>query len=138
MNSITTKKKWEPLFFRPQLPKGWQVFEQRGSVAYEETDFIRWGKVHHNGQPQRVWVLFNEFNMDHPDYRGNSYQYTVKGGDFVQPDTHLRYFSKLKDAENYMIYLMECTDRWIEQINSPEYIEAYNQKIKERVKAAKR
>ena len=126
---IKKKKQWEALVFRPELPTGWECIEQRGGVRSESTSYIRWGQDHHNGEPRRFWVVFTEFNPDHWENQDVGYKYTVRGGNDIKPGTQLRYFSKLKDAENYMIYLMESTDRWIAEITSPAYIDAYNKKI---------
>jgi hypothetical protein len=126
---IKKKKQWEPLVFRPELPAGWGAIEQNGGVRAESTSYIRWGLDHHNGEPRRFWVVFNEFNPEHWENRDLEYKYTVRGGNDIKPGTQLRYFNKLKDAENYMVYLMESTDRWIAEITSPAYIDAYNKRI---------
>ncbi len=129
-------KQWESITFRPNLPDGWKCLEQRGIVRYAETTFIRLGKIHHNSKEERkFFVVFNEFDNDHYANNGIHYTYTVRGGDDVKPSTDLRYFKNLKDAENYMIYLMESTDRWLEEIHSQKTIDAYNKRIADLVKA---
>jgi hypothetical protein len=121
---------WNPLVFRPELPEGWKVIEQRGSAKYEETSFVRLGYGHHNEpEPRMFWVIFCEFNTNHVDNSHISYRYTVRGGNDIKPNSKIRYFKELEDAEKYMVYLMEATDRWIKEINSPKYIDAYNKRI---------
>jgi hypothetical protein len=58
-----------------------------------------------------------------------SYRYTVRGGRKAKPDENLKYFNDLKSATDYLIYVMESTDRWIEEINSEKYVKAYNDRI---------
>jgi hypothetical protein len=126
---MNLKKQWESLVFRPELPVGWSCLEQTESTRSSSTSFIRWGQSHHNGEPRRFFIVFVEFNTNHPSNEGIGYSYTVRGDRDTKPSPQLRYFNTLKDAENYMVYLMESTDRWIEEITSPEYIEAYNKKL---------
>ena len=129
-------KQWEPMVFRPKLPDGWDCFEQRGIVRYAETTYNRRGRDHHNATEDRnFFVVFNEFDVDHHANKGIFYVYTVRGGDDVKPNTDLRYFKHLKDAENYMVYLMESTDRWLEEVHSQKTIDAYNKRIADLVKA---
>lgn len=133
------KKQWEPLIFRPELPEGWSCIEQRGGTRSCETSYIRWGFGHHNETEQRrFWVVFNEFNPDHWGNRDLGYNFTVRGGNDIKPDAKLRHFKKLKDAENYMIFLMESTDRWLSEINSEAYINTYNRRIENLKKQAVR
>ena len=129
-------KQWEPMVFRPKLPEGWDCFEQRGIKRYAETTFYRLGRAHHNAtEDRRFFVVFNEFDNDHHANENLPYTYTVRGGNDIKPGTQLRYFKNLKDAENYLIYLMESTDKWFEEIHSPKHIAAYDKKIEELKKA---
>ena len=122
-------KQMEYLIFRPELPEGWGCLEQTESVRASSTSYTRWGVDHHNGEQRRFFVVFVEFNPHHHSNEGLGYNYTVRGGNDVKPERKLRYFNNLKDAENYMVYLMESTDRWISEITSPAYIDAYNKRI---------
>lgn len=122
-------KLWEPLIFRPKLPKGWSVLQQIDSIDNSYISFIRWGKVHHRGDPQMIFVVFSEYNPEK-----ESLIYRVRGGRKVQPEETLKKFKSLKDATDYLIFLMKSTDTWLEEINSPEYIEAYDKKIEKLIK----
>lgn len=129
-------KKWEAMIFRPVLPAGWDCFEQRGIIRYAETSFYRKGRDHHNAiEDRNFFVVFNEFDNDHYSNNGIHYTYTVHGGNDVKPNTNLRYFNHLKDAESYMVYLMESTDIWLEEVHSQKTINAYNKRIADLVKA---
>ena len=44
----------------------------------------------------------------------------------------------MKDAEAYLFYVMELTDKWLEEINSQPYIDAYNAKIAKLIEDAER
>lgn len=124
------EKNWEPLVYRPELPEGWSVTLQNDSLISRETSFTRWGVIHHNQiEPQRLWVVFHEFNENHRSNRNNSYKYTVRGGRNIKPESKIKYFKRLEDAEKYLISLMNATDRWVKEITSPSYIDAYNKKI---------
>jgi len=129
IENMKIKKQWEFLLFRPKLPEGWSCLEQTESVRSSSTSFTRWGLSHHNGELKRFFVVFTEFNLDHPSNTDTGYSYTVRGCNDTKPNPQLRYFNTLKDCENYMLYLMESTDRWIEEITSPEYIDEYNKKL---------
>jgi len=118
---------WEPIVYRPELPEGWEVIEQRGSVRSCQTSFIKWGKSHHNAEPKRYWVLFNEFNMNFYENEGVP-RYSVYGGRDI-PNGRLKKFNSLKDAEAYLFYLMNETDKSLEEINSKKTVDAYNKKI---------
>ena len=50
----------------------------------------------------------------------------------------LKGFDNLKDVQAYMIYLMEKTDKWIEEINSEKYITAYNERIAKLVESGEK
>jgi len=118
------EKSWEPLIFRPKRPAGWDVLEQIDGVRNSYITFYRWGKLHHNAEPTRIFAVFCEFKPG-----TQSYLYTVRAGRYAKPDESLKYFKDLKSAEDYLIYVMESTDKWIEEINSEKYIKAYNDRI---------
>ena len=120
---------WEPIVFRPVLPAKWECLEQSGNYQVSFTNYTRWGKKHHNGENERLFVVFNEFNPYSSQNENLGYRYSVRGGNDIKPNGKLRFFNSLKDAEDYMIYLMESTDIWLNEINSSEYIQNYNAKI---------
>ena len=122
-------KNWEPMIFRPSLPPKWECLEQLGGSRSESTGYVRWGKDHHHAESRRFWVVFTEFNPYHRENENLSYRYTVRGGNDIKPEAKLRYFKNLRDAENYMFFLMESTDRWIAEINSQSYAESYDKRI---------
>jgi hypothetical protein len=125
MNNTKTERRHEFEMFRPNCPEGWTVLEHRETIRSSYIPFYRWAKTHHNGEPERVIAVFCEFN---PEYESN-FRYTVRGGRKCKPDETLKYFNDLKDAKAYLLYIMESTDKWIEEINTPAYIDAYNAKI---------
>lgn len=126
---------YEYMIFRPKLPQGWDCLEQTENARSASTSYTRWGKSHHNGEDRRFFVVFCEMNPFNYKNHKIGYKYTVRGGNDIKPNNaKLRFFNNLKDAENYMIYLMECTDRWISEINAPEYIADYNKKIEALIK----
>jgi hypothetical protein len=118
------ERSWEPLVFRPERPAGWEVLEQIDGVRNSYISFYRWGKIHHNGEPQRIFLIFCEFKPG-----TQNYSYSVRGGRHAKPDESLKQFKDLKSATDYLIYAMESTDRWIEEINSEKYVKAYNDRI---------
>ena len=118
------EKQWEPLIFRPKTPSGWHVLEQIDGVKNNYISFYRWGKIHHNAEPSRIFAVFCEFKPG-----TQNYLYTVRGGRHARPDESLKYFKDLKSATDYLIYIMESTDKWLEEINSEKYIKAYNDRI---------
>ena len=129
-------KKWEAMIYRPTLPTGWDCFEQRGIIRYAETSFNRVGRDHHNAiEDRNFFVVFTEFDTEHNSNDGITYNYTVHGGNDIKPGNQLRYFKSLKDAENYMVYLMESTDRWLDEVHSQKTIDAYDKRIADLVKA---
>jgi hypothetical protein len=125
MNNTRTDRRYEFAMFRPKCPEGWTVLEHRENIKNSYIPFYRWAKTHHNGEPERVIAVFHEFN---PEYVSN-YRYTVRGGRKCKPNEDIKYFSEFKDAQAYLLYIMESTDKWIEEINSQSYIDAYNAKI---------
>jgi hypothetical protein len=131
-------KVWEPLVFRPEMPANWKCMEQRWSCRYGEVTFARNCKIHHLGDDTQIWIVFNEFNPNHWANENRGYMYSVRGGNNAQPNSKLKFFNRLKDAENYVIYLAESTDKWIKQINSKEHIDQYNAKIENIKKLSKR
>ena len=124
-------KTWEYLIFRPKLTEGWKCMEQRWNCRYGEVTFARTGKIHHLADDRTFWIVFNEFNPNHYANKTSNYVYSVRGGNDVQPSTKLRFFTNLKDAENYMVYLAESTDKWLADIVSKTTIDAYIHKIEE-------
>jgi hypothetical protein len=122
--------RWEPIAISPVLPKEWKRYGRRGYIRTCQTSFYRMG-VKHPSQTikEEFWVLFNEFDMNHHKNENLGFKYSVRGGNHVKPDENLRYFNRLRDAENYIIFLMESTDRWIAEITSDESIEAYERRI---------
>jgi hypothetical protein len=123
------EKRWEALTVRPIIPGGWDVIEQRGGSRYEETSFVRWGKKHHLGESESFWIVLCEFNMNHWANENLPYRFTVRGGRHVKPSEEIRYFKKLKEAVDYILYLAESTNAWINEVNSPEAIARYDKKI---------
>jgi hypothetical protein len=123
---------WESLLYRPNLPEGWSVETQQDDFRKSTISFIRYGKVHHTAEPQKIYVVFVENNMNHrikPNHR-----YSVRGGRNAKPDESIHKFNSLKEAEKYIFYLMECTDRWIEDVNSPQTVAAYEKKIADHIR----
>jgi len=113
--------------YRPKVPTGWGVLEQLENTENSYISFYRWGKIHHAAEPGRVFAVFCEFNP-HSDKAPN-FRYSVRGGRNAKPDEHLKTFNDIKDATAYLLYIMESTDRWIDEINSPSYIKSYNDRI---------
>ncbi len=132
---IAPKKssRWEPLLFKPECPSDWKVEERINSLNHSITTFVKWGKPHHNANPEKIYVVFCEFPP-----KNKSYQYTVRGGLYAKPTEDLKYFKDIKSAKDYVIYLMESTDRWLNEINSPKYIIDYNERIKRAVREEER
>lgn len=129
-------KKWEAMIYRPILPSKWDCFEQRGIIRYSETSFHRTGRDHHNAiEDRNFFVVFTEFDTKHYSNAGIQYNYTVHAGNDVKPSNEIRYFKDLKDAESYMVYLMESTDRWLDEIHSQKHIDAYDKRIADLIKA---
>lgn len=118
---------WEPIVLRPNLPEGWYVEEQLGRARNERTTFVRYGKIHHCAEPQKIYVVFIEFNRNHKD---RDYRFTVRGGLNAKPDGRPYYFTSIKDAEDCVRFLCQTTDQWLEDVNSPSAIEAYNKQVK--------
>jgi hypothetical protein len=133
--SITNKPTyWEPLVYRPSLPEGWFVEEQFGDSKAERTTFVKYGKVHHNAEPTKIYVVFIEFNEKHRN--SPEYGFTVRGGRNAKPDEDLYYFKDLKSAGEYLRYVCETTDKWLEDVNSPATIAAYEKKIANLIRTA--
>lgn len=125
MNIKQNERRHEFQVFRPKCPEGWGVMEHLETIKSSYIPFFRWGKIHHNAEPTRVIAVFCEFN---PNYE-SKFRYTVRGGRNCKPDENIRYFDNLKDAQAYLLYVMESTDKWLEEINSQPYIDAYNARI---------
>jgi hypothetical protein len=130
MQNKQRKPNWQELIHRPQLPEGWSCIEQESRMKCANTSFVRWGKLHHNAEPSRIWVVFTEHN---PEYFHTPY--VVRGGLHTKGPQGLNLFHDLKAATKCMIEIMEATDRWIEEINSEKYIKAYNDRIAAAIKA---
>lgn len=125
MNIKQSERRHEFAMFRPKCPEGWGVLEHLETTKSSYIPFFRWGKIHHNAEPTRVIAVFCEFN---PQYE-SKFRYTVRGGRNCKPDESIRYFDNIKDAQAYLLYVMESTDKWLEEINSQSYIDAYNARI---------
>jgi hypothetical protein len=123
INSKRTAR-WEPIIFRPECPPGWNVQEQMDGVRNSYITFVKKGKIHHKAEPSSIYVVFCEFAPG-----TQNFLYTVRGGKYAKPDEKLKYFTDLKSATDYVIYVMESTDRWLEEINSEKYIKAYEDRI---------
>jgi hypothetical protein len=129
-NLMKKSTKWESTLFRPELPEHWSCQEHLDKPGQSYISFTRWGKVHHNDVPRRIYVIFCEFEPGLYEYN-----YTVRGGRFVNPSDTLKYFKDIKSAKNYMTYLMENTNRWLDEINDPKFIRSYDANIKKQVEA---
>ena len=123
---------WEPLTLRPaNTPTDWSCKLQNSGVRHCETSFVRSGKLHHLSEPTQLWVVFIEFNPDHWENATLKYKYTVRGGRNVKPSEDVKHFVDLKDATNYLIFLMESTDKWLSEINSDSTIRTYERRLLE-------
>jgi hypothetical protein len=134
MNIIQRGRRIEYDTFRPNLPKEWKLHEHLENVSNSYITFFRWGKLHHNAEPSKLLVIFCEFNPESE----KSFRYTVRGGRHCKPDENLRHYKDLKDATSYLLSVMESTDKWLEEINSQSYIDAYNARIAKSVAEAER
>jgi hypothetical protein len=134
MNTKLSERRHEFLNYRPNLPEGWDVLEHLENIDNSYIPFFRWGKLHHNAELTRVIAVFCEFNPN----LNKKFRYTVRGGRNCKPNEELKYFTELKDAEAYLFYVIELTDKWLEEINSQPYIDAYNAKIAKLIEDAER
>lgn len=116
--------------YRPNLPEGWDVLEHLQNIENSYIAFSKWAKTHHNAEPTRVIAVFCEFN---PKLK-TDFRYTVRGDRNCKPSGKLHYFTEMKDADAYLRYIIQSTDKWLEEINSPPYIAAYNARIANLVK----
>ena len=124
------KNTWEPLTLRPvNMPSEWRCMQQNTSVKTSESSFARSAKIHHLGQPENIWACFVEFSQDHIDNMSRKYKYTVRGGRNAKPSEEVKHFANLKDATNYLVFIMESTDKWIEEVNSEATIKAYDKRM---------
>lgn len=124
------KLSWEPLTLRPtNMPDGWICMQQNTTVRTSESSFARSAKIHHLGEPQNIWACFVEFSQDHIDNKTLKYKYTVRGGRNAKPSEEVKHFVNLKDATNYLVFIMESTDKWVEEINSEATIKAYDKRM---------
>ena len=112
-------RSWEALVFRPSLPEGWIVEEQQINDISSSISFIKWGKKHQNSEPEKFYVVLNEFNPYNVK-NTNRIQFTVRGGRYVKPSGDLKSFSNIKSAEDHIIKLCESTDKWLDRINLNE------------------
>jgi hypothetical protein len=124
------QKQWEEIIHRPELPEGWFCLEQETNVKASSTSFVRWGKIHHNAEPQMIWVVFIEHNPKYYNHR-----FVVRGGLHAKGHSGVIPFEDVKPATKCMIEIMEATDRWLEEINSEKYIKSYNDKIASQIRA---
>ena len=134
------KRTWEPLTIRPtNMPSEWKCIQQNTAVRTSESSFARFEKIHHTGQPENIWACFCEFSPEHSDNQSLKYKYTVRGGRHAKPSEEVKHFLNLKDATNYLVFIMESTDKWLEEVHSEETIKAYDKRMIEIKKiAAKR
>lgn len=123
---------WESMLYRPALPDGWSVEEQLEDSRRSLITFVRWGRIHHKAELSKIYVVFCEFNPNHKNKP--KHKYTVRGGRYAKPDEDLHYFNDLKSAEKYIQFLCETTDRWLEDINSPATVSAYEKRIAASIK----
>jgi hypothetical protein len=130
ISNMKKEQKWESLLFRPELPEHWSCQEQLDRPGQSYISFVRWGKLHHNAEASKIYVVFCEFEPGMYDYR-----YTVRGGRNVKPEEKLKYFNDLKSAKSYMNFLMHGTNRWLDEINDPKYVRSYEANIKKQVDA---
>ena len=114
---------WRADILRPELPPEWRIETQMDSVDNKYVTFIRYGKIHHNAEVSKFYVIF--YQIERP---GKSDKFTVRAGNHVEPQG-MQTFYDLKTALNYAVMVMETTDRKLEALLDPALIEAYNQKI---------
>jgi hypothetical protein len=122
--------KWESLLFRPELPEGWSCQEQIDRPGESYITFVCWGKIHHNAEPTKLYIVFNEFEDYEPGRR-----FLVRGGRNIKPEEGFKFFKDIKTATNYIVYLAESTNRWLKEINDPKYIASYNSHIAKQIRA---
>jgi hypothetical protein len=130
ISNMKKQQKWEPLLYRPELPEGWSCQEQLTKPGESYITFVKWGKIHHNDEPRKIYIVFNEFETE----EGKS-RFLVRGGRNVKPEEKLKNFKDVKSATSYIWYLAENTNRWLNEINDPKYIASYNNSIQKQVKA---
>jgi len=116
---------WDAIILRP-IMIGWNVEEQITNSRTSTTTFVKMGKIHHRAEPSKIYITFYEFNRrtmpSEPRFR-------VKAGRNVQPCEGLHSFNDLKSATDYITYLADSTDRWIEKVNSDETVTAYEKRF---------
>lgn len=120
---------WEALVYRPQLPEGWFVEEQRTNARSSTITFVRWGKIHHLDEPRKIYLVFTEKNPYSFVHEGLTKPFVIRGGRNSQPDENVRHFENLKDAEKWLLNCCKQTDKWVENQNSHKTIEAYDKRI---------
>jgi len=114
---------WRADIIKPKLPEGWHIETQMDSFEHKYVTFIRYGKIHHNAELSKFYVIF--YQIERP---GKSDKFTVRAGNHVEPQG-LQTFYDIKSALDYTVFVMETTDRKLEALLDPALIEAYNQKI---------
>ena len=121
-----SNKKWQPIEYKPELPNGWHIEEIIEKSTISQTSIVRRSKVHHNdAEATKIYVVFCEYSPE----ENPSYRYSVRGGRSVKPEEKLRFFNDIKAATDYIVYLTESTNRWLDEILSEKYIKAYNNRI---------
>lgn len=121
-----SNKKWQPIEYKPELPNGWHIEEITEKSTISQTSIVRRSKVHHNdAEATKIYVVFCEYSPE----ENPSYRYSVRGGRNVKPEEKLRFFNDIKAATDYIVYLTESTNKWLDDILSEKYIKAYNNRI---------
>lgn len=114
---------WRTELMTPKLPEGWKIETQMDSFDNKYVTFIKYGKVHHNAEPSKFYVVF--YQIERP---GKTDKFTVRAGKGAEPQG-LQTFYDMKSAMDYTIFVMETTDRKLEEIVDQKTIDAYNLKI---------
>jgi hypothetical protein len=130
MKNPNLKARFEPMLYRPNLPQPWYFQEQLDRANNSYISFVRMAKVHHKGELEKIYATFCEF----PEGT-ESFRYTVRGGRNAKPDIKTRHFNDIESAEAFLISIMESTNAWVEEINSPAYIKSYEDTINKQVQA---
>jgi hypothetical protein len=121
--------RWEPMVYRPELPEGWHAEEQQIDSKRSSISFVKYGRTHHNGKLEKIYIVFIEFNKLHWRNIDFSYQYTIRGGRHAKPGEIIAYFKDIRSAEKHLLWMCQETDKWLEQVNSPETIRSYDKKM---------
>jgi hypothetical protein len=129
-----TSTYWESMIYRPELPDGWVMEEQLEDSRRSLITFVKWGKIHHNAPLSKLYVVFCEFNPNHP--KKPAYKYSVRAGRYSKPNEDVHHFNDLRKAERHIRFICETTNQWLEEVNSPQTIAAYEKKLAAAVKMA--